>query len=155
MLAFGFMKALTVRRKIQIGLLLLIVGILGASFLATGAALRHESDPAQPLREFAGQFDHFRRTEGEALYAAITVASDDAEIEAALSKGDLVNDEIRGEWGLGQETSGVTWTAVKQRNAKPDPDSVVPDETQKLESGGWDDEKKKKSDGDKKSDDWN
>ena len=70
-------------------------------------------------------------------------------------KGDMVNDEIRGEWGLGQQTTGVTWTAVKQKNAKPDPDSVVPDETQKLESGGWDDEKKKKSGDDKKSGDWN
>ena len=72
-------------------------------------------------------------------------------------KGDNVNDEIRGEWGLGHEQTGVTWTAVKQRNMKPDPESVVPDETQKLESSGWDDEKKKKSGGgdDKKSDDWN
>ena len=70
-------------------------------------------------------------------------------------KGDMVNDEIRGEWGLAQQTTGVTWTAVKQKNAKPDPDSVVPDETQKLESGGWDDEKKKKSGDDKKSGDWN
>ncbi|HEX3593753.1 MAG TPA: hypothetical protein VHU80_01590 [Polyangiaceae bacterium] len=70
-------------------------------------------------------------------------------------KGDNVNDEIHGEWGLAQETTGVTWTAVKQRNAKPDPDSVVPDETQKLDNGaGWDESKKKPGD-DKKSDDWN
>ena len=73
-------------------------------------------------------------------------------------KGDNPNDEIHGEWGLGKEWTGVTWDAVKQRNAKPDPDSVVPDETQKTEGGGWDDEGKKKSGGgggDKKSDDWN
>jgi hypothetical protein len=72
-------------------------------------------------------------------------------------KGDNVNDEIHGEWGLGHETTGVTWTAVKQRNAKPDPDSVVPDETQKInEGGGWDEQKKSGGGGDKKSsDDWN
>jgi hypothetical protein len=71
-------------------------------------------------------------------------------------KGDNVNDEIHGEWGLGHEQTGVTWTAVKQRNSKPDLDSVMPDETQKVEGGGWDDEKKKKSGGgDQKSDDWN
>jgi hypothetical protein len=70
--------------------------------------------------------------------------------------GDNVNDEIHGEWGLGHEQTGVTWTAVKQRNSKPDLDSVMPDETQKVEGGGWDDEKKKKSGGgDQKSDDWN
>jgi hypothetical protein len=73
--------------------------------------------------------------------------------------GQLVNDEIDGEWGLGTDTGGVTWTAVKQRNMKPDPDSVVPDETQKVEGGEWDEKKKKKSQGggdsDKKSDEWN
>src|SRR4029079_17017404 len=57
--------------------------------------------------------------------------------------GELVNDEIHGQWGLSNEQTGVTWDAVKQRNAKPDPDSVIPDETQKLEGGGWDGEKKK------------
>lgn len=73
--------------------------------------------------------------------------------------GDNVDDEIKGEWGMANERTGVVWTAVKQRNQKPDPDSVVPDETQKLEGGGWDDEKKKKSGGgDKggsKDDGWN
>ena len=68
--------------------------------------------------------------------------------------GDNPNDEIHGEWGLGQELTGVTWTAVKQRNAKPDPDSVVPDETQKLENSNWD-EPKKSPDDKKSSDDWN
>ena len=70
-------------------------------------------------------------------------------------KGDNPNDEIHGEWGLGHEWTGVTWDAVKQRNSKPDPGSVVPDETQKTEGGGWDDERKKKSGDDKKSNDWN
>lgn len=71
--------------------------------------------------------------------------------------GDNVDDEIKGEWGLGSEQTGVAWTAVKQRNAKPDPDSVVPDETQKLEGGGWDEDKKKKSGGGNKDKDegWN
>jgi hypothetical protein len=72
--------------------------------------------------------------------------------------GENVNDEIHGEWGLGTEQTGVTWDAVKQRNVKPDPNSVMPDETQKVEGGGWDDEKKKSHGGgsdDKKSDDWN
>jgi hypothetical protein len=70
--------------------------------------------------------------------------------------GDNVNDELHGEWGLGTEETGVPWTAVKQRNVKPDPDSVVPDETQKLESGGWDEDKKKKSDKSSDSNDgWN
>jgi hypothetical protein len=72
-------------------------------------------------------------------------------------KGDIVDDEIKGEWGLGKEQTGVSWTAVKQRNVKPDPNSVMPDETQKLEGGGWDGEKKKGG-GDKgsdKSEEWN
>lgn len=73
-------------------------------------------------------------------------------------EGTLVNDEIHGEWGLGSERTGVTWSAVKQRNMKPDPNSVMPDETQKVEGGGWDDEKKKSHGGGDtggKSDDWN
>ncbi|HEX4475211.1 MAG TPA: hypothetical protein VH142_09050 [Polyangiaceae bacterium] len=74
--------------------------------------------------------------------------------------GEHVNDEIHGEWGLGTTDYGVSWDAVKQRNAKPDPDSVVPDETQRLEGNGdWDSDKRKKSGGggdDKKTDDgWN
>ena len=71
--------------------------------------------------------------------------------------GDNVNDEIKGEAGLGNEQTGVPWTAVKQRNMRPEPESVVPDETQKVESGGWDDEKKKSGGGgkDDKSEGWN
>ncbi|HVW26809.1 MAG TPA: hypothetical protein VHC69_15680 [Polyangiaceae bacterium] len=73
-------------------------------------------------------------------------------------KGDNVNDEIHGEWGLGQEQTGVVWTAIKQRNAKPDLKSVVPDEAEKQGEGNsnWDEPKKSGGGGDdKKSDDWN
>jgi len=71
--------------------------------------------------------------------------------------GDNVNDELHGEWGLKDAQTGVSWSAIKQRNAKPDPDSVVPDETQKIEGGGWDEDKKKSSGGGKgsDSDEWN
>jgi len=73
--------------------------------------------------------------------------------------GDLVNDEIHGEWGIGSERTGVTWDAVKQRNMKPDPSSVMPDETQKLDTGGgWDESNKKKKSGgdsDNSGDGWN
>ncbi|MBM4364193.1 MAG: hypothetical protein FJ104_16055, partial [Deltaproteobacteria bacterium] len=58
------------------------------------------------------------------------------------------NDEIRGEWGLGEEWTGVLWNAVKQRNMLPDLKSVAPDETQRIEGGGWDDQKKSPSGGD-------
>jgi hypothetical protein len=48
-------------------------------------------------------------------------------------------DEIKGEWGLGEEESGHTWSAVKQKNVRPDPDSVVPDELERRGvGGGWD-----------------
>jgi len=50
-------------------------------------------------------------------------------------------DEIKGEWGMGEKDSGYTWSAVKQRNVKPDPDSVRPDELEKRgQGGGWDSE---------------
>lgn len=76
--------------------------------------------------------------------------------------GENVNDEIKGEWGLGNAWTGVSWSAVRQRNQKPDPDSVVPDEVEMPkgeQGGGWDEPKKKKSGGgkgdDKSSDEWN
>lgn len=68
------------------------------------------------------------------------------------------NDEIRGEWGLDDDYRGVTWSAVKQARMKPDPNSVVPDETQRVRGDSWDQDKKvkKNSDSDSdKSDDWN
>jgi hypothetical protein len=46
--------------------------------------------------------------------------------------------EIKGEWGLGGSDVGNPWSAIKQRNQRPDPDSVVPDETQKVQGEGWD-----------------
>lgn len=49
--------------------------------------------------------------------------------------------EIRGEWGLGQDETGHTWDAVKQKNVQPDLDSQRPDEFESQQSGGgWDDE---------------
>jgi hypothetical protein len=68
--------------------------------------------------------------------------------------GDNVNDEIKGQWGLGGEYTGVEWDAVKQRNMVPDPNSVMPDETQKVEGSNWDEPKKKSSD-EKTDDGWN
>lgn len=52
--------------------------------------------------------------------------------------GDL--DEIAGEWGLGEKMTGNKWVAVLQRNVKPDPDSVMPDEVEGRVTGGadWD-----------------
>jgi len=71
--------------------------------------------------------------------------------------GDNVNDEIRGQWGLGTDRTGVPWNGIKQRNAKPDPNSVMPDETQKSQNSNWDESNPKKGGGDsQKSDDgWN
>jgi hypothetical protein len=49
--------------------------------------------------------------------------------------------EIRGEWGLGPDEAGRKWTAVKQFNRKPDPNSVMPDEIERHgQGGGWDDD---------------
>jgi hypothetical protein len=42
------------------------------------------------------------------------------------------NDEIRGEWGLGQSEVGSPWTGVRQRNMLPEPDSIAPDETERV-----------------------
>ena len=50
-------------------------------------------------------------------------------------------DEIHGEWGLNESETGNPWTAVKQRNVKPNPESVMPDEVEGHISGGdWDNE---------------
>jgi hypothetical protein len=50
-------------------------------------------------------------------------------------------DEIRGEWGLNDSETGNPWTATKQRNVKPNPESVMPDEVEGQISGGdWDQE---------------
>lgn len=46
--------------------------------------------------------------------------------------GENVNHEIRGEWGLGRSEVGHVWEAVRQRNMVPEPSSVAPDETEKV-----------------------
>jgi methyl-accepting chemotaxis protein len=81
--------AFTVRRKIQLGALVMVLLAIGVSLLLTKAALEKESaDPTAPLREMASQLDHFRRTEARALYASVAVAADDQEVEQAIAKGD-------------------------------------------------------------------
>ena len=83
------MNNLTVRRKIQLGVLALVLGLLGTSFLAAGAALSKDSaDSLRPLREASASFDQFRKTAGEAMYAAVAVATDDQELETMLQKGE-------------------------------------------------------------------
>lgn len=50
--------------------------------------------------------------------------------------------EIKGEWGLGENNAGQTWTAIKQVNMEPDPKSVRPSEIEgRVGGGGWDDDK--------------
>lgn len=47
--------------------------------------------------------------------------------------------EIKGEWGLKTDETGRTWEAVKQKNMRSDPDSVMPDELEgRSTGGGWD-----------------
>lgn len=80
---------LTVRRKIQLGVLALVLSLLGASFVATGAALSKDSaDSMRPLREAAAAFDQFRRSSAEAMYATVNVATDDQDLESLLQKGE-------------------------------------------------------------------
>ena len=48
-------------------------------------------------------------------------------------------DELHGEWGLEESDAGNAWSAVKQKDMKPDFKSVVPDEYEgRGEGGGWD-----------------
>ncbi len=50
-------------------------------------------------------------------------------------------DEIHGQWGLGENSTGNKWDAVKQTNMEPDLKSVMPDEVERgpaVTSGGWD-----------------
>jgi hypothetical protein len=61
-------------------------------------------------------------------------------------------DEIKGQWGLGDKSSGNKWDAIKQTNVDPDPKSVMPDEVERgpaINGGGWDEgggEEKKSDD---------
>lgn len=55
--------------------------------------------------------------------------------------GENVNHEIRGEWGLGNTEVGNKWEALRQRNMLPDFDSVMPDETERVNMpDAWDSE---------------
>jgi hypothetical protein len=57
-------------------------------------------------------------------------------------------DEIKGEWGLNESETGNPWTATKQRNVKPNPESVMPDEVEGQFTGGdWDKESGTKPEG--------
>jgi hypothetical protein len=56
----------------------------------------------------------------------------------SVPPGDHVEHEIKGEWGLGMSDAGQTWEAIRQRNQQPDPDSVMPDEHQRVETSEWD-----------------
>ncbi len=50
-------------------------------------------------------------------------------------------DEIKGQWGLGDNEAGNKWEAIKQTNVEPDPKSVMPDEVERgagVSGGGWD-----------------
>ncbi len=47
---------------------------------------------------------------------------------------------IAGTWGLGTSEVGHSWEAVKQKNMRADPGSVMPDEYEgRTPGGGWDD----------------
>ena len=48
-------------------------------------------------------------------------------------------DEIRGEWGLKDSDTGNPWTATKQNNVEPNPESIKPDEIEgQITGGDWD-----------------
>jgi hypothetical protein len=63
-------------------------------------------------------------------------------------------DEIHGQWGLGENSTGNKWDAIKQVNVEPDLKSVTPDEVERgpaITGGGWDEGGGEE--GEKKSDD--
>lgn len=68
-----------------------------------------------------------------------------------IPPGNNVDHEIHGEWGLNGAETGEKWDAIKQRNQKPDPSSVMPDETQSVSGDSWDEPKTGKKPADKKS----
>lgn len=50
-------------------------------------------------------------------------------------------DYIEGERGFGEDEVGQKWKGIKQANVVPNPDEVMPDETEEpTVSSGWDDE---------------
>ena len=79
----------------------------------------------------------------------------------SVPPGENVDHELHGEWGMDTDEAGHNWDAVKQRLMKPDPDSVMPGETQNVHSnGGWDESKSAPSgssssaDSEEESEDW-
>ena len=123
-----------------------------------GAALG-ERDSAVRV-EFVGcKQDQVHRDSLDARTEPEKPTRDESDLDLVVEFGFVAGEaaQIKGEWGLKDEFNGVSWTAVKQRNMTPDPNSVMPDETQKAEGGGWDESKKKSGgDGDKGGgDEWN
>jgi len=57
-------------------------------------------------------------------------------------EGNNVDDRIEGERGIAQDEVGEPWDAVKQRNVKPDLDSIGGSEAGDLGGGDWDSENK-------------
>ena len=83
------MKSLTVRRKLQLGVFALIGVVVAVALLLVSIALGRHEDNTAALRDMAAQLDHYRRTEGEAMYVAVTVATDDVHLAELVSKGDV------------------------------------------------------------------
>lgn len=60
-------------------------------------------------------------------------------------EGEIVSDELKGEWGLGESNAGNAWEAVKQKNQEPDPNSILEEVGAAAEDttgGGWDEPNK-------------
>ncbi|MBM4359474.1 MAG: hypothetical protein FJ096_15325 [Deltaproteobacteria bacterium] len=52
--------------------------------------------------------------------------------------GDNVDDVLKGEMGRGSDEAGIEWVAVKQRNVKPDLDSIGGAGASDVGGGDWD-----------------
>lgn len=80
------------------------------------------------------------------MFGPAATSSGKGYFKYVVPKGENVDDELHGEWGLGDSNAGHTWKCVKQRNMEPDPNSVMPDETAtSVEGADWDDSGKKNS----------
>jgi hypothetical protein len=78
------------------------------------------------------------------MFGPAATSSGKGYFKYVVPKGENVDDELRGEWGLGESNAGHAWKCVKQRNMEPDPNSVMPDETTTaVEGADWDDSGKK------------
>lgn len=51
--------------------------------------------------------------------------------------GQAVDDVLRGQLGRGQDEVGVAWEAIKQRNVRPDVDSIGGRPPAELPGGDW------------------